>query len=156
MFHSTSGKRGFDPYHSETFGFKIGRSDMKKILEREEELRMGMEYQEKISEKDDLEWIRSVTMELQIRVLNEFGFTERYLRSLNNARFSYKNDPEMNNITVYQRCDKSRRGDIRREGCCPNIEDLYRLNGSTTSLKEFLDEQLVSANQTLILAGSIT
>jgi len=155
MYHSTSGKRGFLPYIVDTM-LQIEPSQMKKIFEREEELRMGTEYHDKISEKDDVKWIRDVTVALQEQVLAEFGYGKEYLVVLRNARYQYRNDPEMNQITVYQRCDRSKDGDIEHGGYYPNITNLFRLDGSNVSLDLFIFEQANPAEHVLILAGSIT
>ena len=55
-------------------------------------------------------WIRDVTKKLQRQALEEYGITdERGAIVLNNARFEFKDDPEMNQLTVYMRQDRSKK-----------------------------------------------
>lgn len=42
------------------------------------------------------------------------------LTALHNARYDYRNDPELNKLTVYQREDRSRAGTLRRGDPAPN------------------------------------
>lgn len=77
---------------------------------------MQMQYHKTISERDDLAWIRDVTLLLQKKVLAEFGYNdEPGLRALHNARAQYLDDEEMNKLTVYQRRDRSREGKREKE-----------------------------------------
>jgi len=158
MFHSTSGKRGYEWFspHSDTPHF-IPRSIMKQMLEREEQLRMSKEYHEKISQSDELTWIRDVTVDLQSQVLREFGYLNTAgMTMLNYARVQYKDDPEMNSITVYQRQDRSRLGDLTVGSELPNAR-LCTLTGEETTLHDYIKKiQGDSARPLVITAGSIT
>ena len=42
------------------------------------------------------------------------------LNALHNARYDYRNDPEINKLTVYQREDRSRAGTLKRGDPAPN------------------------------------
>lgn len=159
MFHSTSGKRGYDWYSppgSQILNL-IPRSIMKQMLKREEELRMSKQYHEKISMHDDLAWIRDVTIDIQKQVLREFGYNNTAgMTALNYARVQYNDDPEMNKITVYQRQDRSRLGNLSVDSDLPNVR-LCTLDGEDTTLHEYIKKiQGNSGRPLVITAGSIT
>jgi len=156
MFHSTSGKDGYG-YRYVDYKIVIPKHIMKQILLREEELRMSPEYHEEISKLDDLKWIRDVTLRLQRRVLREFGYnTSTALVALNNARAMYLNDPEMNQITVYQRRDRSRKGDLFAGSTLPNVK-LAALDGTHITLHEYIGKiQQENGRPLVITAGSVT
>jgi len=82
---------------------------------REEELRMSEEIQQKYTESDDLAHLRDVTLALQKQAIIESGITlpmSDALNILHSARFVHQHDPDMNNITIYQRMDRSREGNV--------------------------------------------
>lgn len=159
MFHSTSGKRGYEWYcpPHESILNHIPRSIMKQMLKREEELRSSKEYHEKISKHDDLAWIRDVTVNIQMQVLTEFGYANTSgMTALNYARVQYKDDPEMNKITVYQRQDRSRLGDLSVGSELPNVR-LCTMDGEETTLHDYIKKiQGDSKRPLVITAGSIT
>jgi hypothetical protein len=157
MFHSTSGKRGYGFYYVDGHITRIPKETLKKMLQREEELRKSKEYHETISQHDDLKWIRDVTVKLQKQVLREFGYdTKLGRRTLNNARFQYLDDPEMNNITVYQRMDRSREGDLKNGYAVPNVK-LSTMSGETVMLHDYIEKMQSGSDRLLVItAGSIT
>lgn len=163
MFHSTSGKRGYGFYYIDGRMLQtVDKETMKKMLMREEELRNSKQYHETISLHDDLEWIRDVTVKLQTQVLKEFGYHETGLSTmdgrmnLNNARAVYLNDPEMNSITVYQRRDRSREGDLKVGSAVPNVK-LSTLSGEPVLLHDYIAKLPNGENKLLVItAGSIT
>ena len=82
-----------------------------------------------------------------------------YLNDLHNARFEYKDDPEMNSITVYQRQDKSREGSLKVGYDAPDapllqiVRDDFVVDTSISELIAKADE----ANVPLVLfAGSVS
>jgi len=158
MYHSTSGKRGFDPFYKRT-NYVIPKETLKKILIREDELRASPEMQERYSAYDSLNWIKTVTEQIQEMALHEFGFSDPEGGVvLNNARFVYKDDPEMNQLTIYMREDKSRRGDLLVGDMYPNA-NLKRLDGSPISLHDYISSirgALPSSRPLVLLAGSVT
>jgi len=159
MFHSTSGKYGFEPHIVNTRA-RLSKEELKKIMMEEDRLRASKEIQEAYSQalksyevwnnidqylaesggasqasvvnqqmESVLEKLAIITTELQERAIKEFipldkiralGMTQ-YLRALRNARFQYVNDDEMNQLTVYQRHDKSERGNHGIGLDAPNI-----------------------------------
>ncbi len=50
---------------------------------------------------------------------------------------SIRDDPEMNKLTVYMRCDHSTEGDIAKQKMAPDAA-LVTLNGEQTSLTSYL------------------
>jgi len=154
MYHSTSGKRGFDAFFQHT-DLKIDKEVLKTVLIREDQLRASEEMQQKYSMFDQLAWIRDVTREIQKIALQENGIDDpRGMIVLNNARFEYKDDPEMNNLTIYMREDKSTRGNLRVGDKVPDAF-LRRLDGTEISLLEYLNNRN-STRPTVLLAGSVT
>lgn len=128
---------------------------MKQMLQREEELRMSPEYHEEISQRDTLQNIRDVTMSLQDRVLREFGYGENFIMAFNRAREQYLFDPEMNKITVYQRQDRSRKGDLFSGSELPDAE-LTTLDGKSISLHNYINQIQGNSRPLVLTAGSIT
>jgi len=138
MYHSTSGKVGYQ-YHRQPVDFHIPRYLMKKILIHEDKLRASPEVQALYSQSDDLGWIRDVTLQVQNLALKEYGITDpKGLIALNNARFEYLDDPEMNNLTVYQRMDNSRQGKLLDGAILPDVP-LATLDGKEVTLYQYLD-----------------
>lgn len=155
MYHSTSGKSGYG-YYGSPHARVIPRLVMKQILQREEELRFSQDYHNTISQRDDLKWIREVTLKLQKSVLAEFGYDDaKGLLALHNARGKYLDDPEMNQITVYQRMDRSRKGDLKRGMSLPDVK-LSTLDGKIITLHEFINSRKDPNKPIVITAGSIT
>jgi len=160
MYHSTSGKYGFQPHWKPSF-LTIPKWQLKKIMMREEELRMSEEIQQKYTDSDNLEHLRNVTINLQRRALLENGIIEdqmeEALNVLHNARFMYQHDPDMNNITIYQRKDRSREGNV--EMGLPIKEDItvYDLESKQVNLHQYVKDLV--ANDPLpviIFAGSVS
>mmetsp|Transcript_10887 Transcript_10887/g.34685 ORF Transcript_10887/g.34685 Transcript_10887/m.34685 type:complete len:156 (+) Transcript_10887:14-481(+) len=151
MYHSTSGKEGFDLRFTPT-EYEIPRETLISVLKREDELRFSAQVQERYSASDALEHIRDVTVELQKQALREHGIDEDHgLVVLQNARFQYKDDPEFNGLTVYFRLDTSRRGFLMPGMVAPDAE-LYTLDGDKTSLSSFFARE--PSKPLVIFAGS--
>jgi len=76
--------------------------------------------------------------------------------ALNYARHQYRDDPEMNNITVYQRRDRSREGFLGVGYALPHVV-LSTLDGEEISLHDYIKKiQGDSGRPLVITAGSIT
>jgi len=159
MFHSTSGKSGYQYHHvHESRATVIPRGVMKQILQREDELRFSPAYHQTISRHDDLQWIRDVTLALQKGVLTEFGYGDAQgLMALHNARVEYMKDEEMGKLTVYQRMDRSRLGCLFAGDELPNAM-LVTMDGSHTSLHEYTKnlQKGTGSRPLVITAGSIS
>jgi len=157
MLHSSSGKRHFELYHEPT-NYKIPKGVMKAILIREDQLRASAEYQAKYNEDDDLSHFREVTRELQLQALREVGIVDAELLDalvvLNNARFDYKDDPEMNQLTVYQRLDRSRQGTLKNESKLPNVP-LIDEEGKSVMFADIEAESAAQGKALAIIAGSV-
>jgi hypothetical protein len=161
MYHSTSGKIGYDAYTEIIDKRYITADKMKLILQREDQLRMSPEYHAMISERDDLGWIKHVTEQLQQNVLIEFGYDPvQFMPYLHSARARFANNEDMNKLTVYQRMDRSTRGNLVKGATLPNVklctlydegccEEVYLYDYIQTIQKE-------SGRPMLISAGSIT
>jgi hypothetical protein len=158
MFHSTSGKSFYKPHYKPVVDFTIPKETLKKILIREDELRYSKEYLEKYDQaqqQKSLGRIRDITTEIQNQALKEFGYWDmRGITVLNNARFEYKDDPEMNKLTVYMRYDHSTEGDIAQQKVAPDAA-LVTLTGQQTTLRSYL-ASLTPKLPVVILSGSLT
>lgn len=84
----------YKPHYVPVVNFDIPKETLKKILQREDELRYSREYLEKYDkaqQQKSLGRIRDVTLEIQNQALKEFGYWDmRGITVLNNARFQYK------------------------------------------------------------------
>jgi len=158
MLHSSSGKSHFDLYHEPT-NYRIAKDVLKRILIREDELRASEEYQTKYNQQDSLQWFKDVTQEIQFRAMRECGIIELELYSalivLNNARFEFKDDPEMNQLTVYMRLDRSRRGDLKKDDKMPNVP-LIAGDGATVMLADLEAKSAANGKALAVIAGSVS
>jgi len=153
MFHSTSGKRGFEGFAVPT-DFKIEKDILRNILIREDQLRASEEFQKEYSANDDLGWLRDVTIRIQKQALSENGIEDpNGLTVLRNARFEFKDDPSMNNLTVYMRQDRSKSGTLNVHDMAPNAF-LCSLDGTDTTLFDYMKS--IGDLPLIILAGSAT
>jgi len=164
MFHSTSGKEFYSPYRRST-NFNIDKETLRKILIREEELRFSREYLEgcdAAQEDKDLAKIRDLTVGIQRQVLEEFGIDwKKGLTVLNNVRYTYQDDPEMNKLTVYLRQDRSTLGTLGGNLAETPDAALLTLQGEPTSLHQYLKSLRSTAAEgeprpVVILSGSLT
>jgi len=156
MLHSSSGKSHFDLYHEPT-NYSIPKDVLKKILIFEDAARASAQYQAKYTEQDSLQWFRDVTREIQIAALIQNGIpaadVNQALVVLNNARFEFKDDPEMNQLTVYMRLDRSRRGDLRMGDKMPNAS-LVGDDGMTVMLADLEAKSAANGKALALIAGS--
>jgi len=137
MMHFTSGKNGYEYWDHNEARFRIPREKLIEILKLEDKYRSSAEYQNKYSEKDELSWYRDVTVEIQTRALRETGLKPHEiptgLLELWSARGRFDDDPDVNSLTVYQRKDRSRRGNLYQDSPAPNVP-LYSMDLKLTSL----------------------
>jgi len=140
MMHFTSGKNGYNYYARDPSILRIPKEKLVEILKLEDSYRSSEEYQTKYSQQDDLSRYRDVTLEIQNRALLETGLTEAELETglqeLWSTRGSYEDDDEVNSLTVYQRKDRSRAGDLSNTSPVPNAP-LRTLAGEETDLKTY-------------------
>jgi len=131
---------------------------MKRILIREDELRASPEIQSRYSQTDDLELFRDITLDLQRQALRECDIPEQdiyeALSTLHNARRFYQYDPEMNKLTVYQRLDRSRQGNLISGDKAPNVP-LNTADGKQVMLYDYID-QTSGGKPLFVFAGSIS
>jgi hypothetical protein len=166
MFHSTSGKSGWNYYQSvgtprlEKRWFELQKAKIKRLLIAEDELRLSDFYQKRYSEKDTLQHLRDVTVEIQKEACKKAGMEYDWwaIETLRAAREAYLDDPEMNQLTVYQRHDTSRRGDLRVGHVAPDAA-LLDLAGQETTLMQYfasLNEHLSQPLPLVLLVGSVS
>lgn len=160
MFHSTSGKCGYDLYDLyKDLPPVLDRETLKEILISENELRFSEEIQAEYSNKDVenyLSHIRDVTVRLQMRAI-ELHFKgdrldkERALNELQCYRFRYGNDRELLELSVYGRLDDSKNKNLENTNLSTeqmNIEVLD-LEGSKLHLGDCFPK-----NVPLVLMGA--
>jgi len=162
MMHSTSGKNGYTYYtnpYGDAVGCLIPKDKLIQIMKLEDTYRSSEEFQQKYSEKDDLAWFRDVTIEIQKRAILFSGFDEgrieEGLKALWMARGVYAEDEEINQLTVYQRKDRSRAGNLINGSPMPNVP-LQTLLGTVTDLKTYCANLKQPELPLFIISGSIT
>jgi len=159
MLHSSSGKRGYDYHRSEVVDYEIPKEIMKEILILEDQMRGSHFYQEKYSQSDNLIWFRDVTKEIQEKALRDNGIPEedleKGLKVLNNARYDYRDDPEMNRLTIYMREDNSKAGFLF-QGCDVVDVPLLDMDMNEVNLKEYynsLQKSVTGMRRPLVVCG---
>jgi len=164
MYHSTSGKHGFGGYHVRC-DTEFTKEQAKALLEAEERLRASKQTQARYAERDDFEWLRDVTLDVQRSVIRDVmklvapspQQMDDYLRALHNLRFrpDIASDPELNQITVYQRFDHSHPG-IAAVGA-PAIDDadlVDAITGKAVQLSTFVEAAARADVPLVVMAGS--
>jgi hypothetical protein len=124
------------------------------MLQRENELRLAAETQALYAAAErsvDTDWME-VTEKLQLRLINEFGFTdtERALNALRSARANFASeDPSILDLAVYLKYNRARKGALQVGDVAPNVPMTF-LDGSTKQLHD-----VVSVGRPAVLiAGS--
>jgi len=158
MYHSSSGKAGFDYYASPSPSSNIPIDTMRDILIREDELRASQTWQDEYSKEDNLRWFEEVTYRIQLQALMDNGISEGRLNvgicALKSARFMYKDDPDMNQLTVYMRHDRSRKGSLQQGDDTPNVP-LHTIEGTPIMLHDYI-KNLNSKKPLFVMAGSLS
>jgi len=171
MFHSTSGKAGFHAYRGadplvggQSWSTLFNKNLTKEIMIKENELRLSDWAQKEYSQRDTLSWIRSVTKDIQNKaVLEVLSANSAYrslapescLEMLKQARFNWRDDPDMANLTVYQKYDHSQPGVVKENSAVPEVP-LYTLDLEMTSVHTILSDANHAGKLTVILAGSVS
>eukprot|EP01102_Stenamoeba_stenopodia_P004297 TRINITY_DN1461_c0_g1_i1.p1 TRINITY_DN1461_c0_g1~~TRINITY_DN1461_c0_g1_i1.p1 ORF type:complete len:311 (-),score=87.17 TRINITY_DN1461_c0_g1_i1:772-1704(-) len=147
MFHPSNGRDNFEPLPAPEDWQCFNRNDLaelkktlpnkdvlKKMLAREDELRLSDEVQNRYR------WdpmTTKVTEDVQRQVVQEFGFDD--IRILRTAVALYRDDPEIASIPHYVKYNRSRLGHLS-EGCDVPDVPLYHLDAKTkTSLQTLID-----------------
>jgi hypothetical protein len=112
---------------------------MLKILKKENELRLSEEVQKKYSKEDSNDNFKMVTHDLQVEALKEFGYDERYVVVLNNARHNYQDNEKFKDITVYWKYDISNKGKFNNEDS-PEDCNLFSLDGKDLKLSSYFEK----------------
>jgi len=111
------------------------------------------------SKKDDLAWFRDVTLEIQTRALLESGLDKENIKMalemLWSTRGQYNDDPDVNQLTIYQRKDRSRAGALAPGGDMPNVP-LQTLAGSETDLKTYCKSLKNPELPLFLISGSVS
>jgi len=160
MMHFTSGKNGYEYHHgSNPPHIRIPKEKLIEVLKLEDIYRSSPEYQAKYSQKDELSWYRDVTIELQKRALLETGLDESDittgLSELWDARGRWQNDPEINQLTVYQRKDRSVRGILWKDSEVPNVP-LYTMSLELTSMSKYCASVKDPQLPMFLIGGSVS
>jgi len=110
---------------------------LKQLLIRENELRLCKEIQQEYAEAErrtDTNWM-IVTEKLQLKVLQEFGITntDEGLYALRTAALAFPDDPEICNIQLYVKYNRTRKGTLIQGDLAPNVT-LHKLDNSFINL----------------------
>jgi len=167
MFFPSSGKLGFDNYKNEKVLNEkmIDRETLKKMYQRENDLRLSKEIQEKMDEciLSNMNEYANLLESIQRRVLKEYGFNdEDDLDLFREGLGIYNDDEELKSIPYYSKFNRARDGDL-------NVgDDLFDVSltsidqpSNLTSLSSFYESQLNMKNlpngsPLVVIAGSIT
>lgn len=163
MYHSTSGKAGFERFKYPA-RVTFTREQAIAILRREDELRFDAKTQERYSEREDFVWIRDVTLDLQRQAITEtvpelLKFHDSMndcLNALHNLRFddAYAGDNEFSQCTVYQRCDKSHPGTVKQGDALTKVD--VPLHDSASGKAVHLSDYYTSGRPLVVVAGSVS
>jgi hypothetical protein len=150
MFNPTSGKRGLQLRRNRE-EYTIDRALLKKILLREDELRKSPEVQEEYGKDDRVEALVAITERIQRQALEEHGIDpDEGLSFLQSARWTFRDDAEFKDLTVYMRYDKSSAGSVCQYMAAPDAQ-LYTLEGKEVKLSDYIGNKYL-----VIFAGSYT
>jgi len=152
MFNPTSGKRGLQLRRNRE-EYTIDRALLKKILLREDELRKSPEVQEEYGKDDRVEALVAITERIQRQALEEHGIDPSVgLSFLQSARWTFRDDEEFKDLTVYMRYDKARAGvGMIGTGIAAPDAQLYTLEGKEVKLSDYIGNKYL-----VIFAGSYT
>jgi hypothetical protein len=162
MYFRASGKDGWNGYAGcgdPRPQFYINNRDLlRRVLEKETELRLSQGWQDEYSKHDSLPWAFEVTERLQKAALSACGVapTEYSLASLQSSRSYLLNDKTMQ-ISIPQRFDVSRRGNLYRGSLAPDVS-LHHLDGTAVPMMALLAsmQSFPKPLPVLILAGSVS
>lgn len=108
---------------------------LRQMVLRENQLRLSDEWQQRFAAAElshDTDWLECV-VELQLQVLQEFGYRAKVAEVLRNAARRYPDEPFFRKVPLQVRFNRARNGSLA-EGCrIPDVQ-LLRLDGSATSL----------------------
>ena len=80
------------------------------------------------------------------------GVMDNLLTQLHNARYQYRDDPEMNKLTVYQKFDRSRPGTLQRGDAAPDVDVVDLASGQRRALLSYLDAE----RPLVLVCGSVS
>lgn len=153
MMFPSSGRRGFAPIQYPKDSPPIDRETLKKMLERENELRLTPAMQQKFDENhNDNQAFGKIMLSLQTQVLQEFGFPASDLPRLQGALSLYPDDLELRSIPYYSKYNRCRSGSLRIGDPLPKSLPLLTLDGSPIHLEDICEPSHI----TVLLAGSAT
>ena len=163
LFLGHNGKNGEDV---------INKSKLIKMLQREDELRSSQKYLE-LMEKEatstydngDLSdpslknhhvWLSKVLENIQIRVVNEFGYLDdkeqEGLEILRGATVLFPDDKDIINAAHYIKYNRSAQVKFQIGDLSPNVEKLFTLSGEIVSFWNALSNNKYN----LIVTGSLS
>lgn len=172
MFHSSSGKFGYDLYEFQKYEGVCGKgptsssrsliSDAEHlaIVRRESELRCSEEYQNEYAKEDSNEWRLKVTLQLQRQALKEFGFVgDDALQVLHSSRatMTHQGDSEHKKLykeaAIYAKYDRSDYGiSLNYQSFVPI--PVVTLDNTPLTLQHFVDESTKQNKMLLVISGS--
>jgi len=158
MLYPTSGRCGFDMISSRGEK-KIELEVLKKMLKRENELRLTHEIQTKYDEcaLTDAKKYTKLTEDLQKQVLTEFGFdpSNGDLTRYRSALAMYPEEKELKDLVYYYKYNRSRDGTLQvGDSVSLSTLRLSTLDGtSEVALSTFVTSESLPL---VLVAGSIT
>ncbi|CAF3755235.1 unnamed protein product [Rotaria magnacalcarata] len=156
MAHVTSGRATFtyqDLINSNSSTLPtsfIPKSLLKRMLIRENELRLSNEYQKRYCEAEQSSsssWL-DITDELQRQVIREFNLEDEMHEALLCLRCATQIYPDLQSIPLYVKYNRARDGDLRIGDIVPNVP-VVQLDGQDSQLFEGL-----KPSSTVLIGGS--
>ena len=171
------------PLRGKEFIPVITKSQMRRILLEENRLRLSRSYQAQITQTGYvLADLHRVTLGIQrLAIKHALGtdviarFTahanataeaagrhfskfqtpvmDNLLTQLHNARYAYRNDPDMNALTVYQRFDRSRPGSLKTGDAAPDVTVVDLTTGEERPLLSYLPDK---EEPLVLVCGSVS
>ncbi|UJR26446.1 hypothetical protein I4U23_007776 [Adineta vaga] len=157
MAHVTSGRTNFTYddliksniiQSSQSF---IPKSLLKRMLIRENELRLSDEYQKRFSEAEQSSsssWL-NVVNELQEQVVREFHLDDEMDNAILCLRCATQIYPDLKDIPLYTKYNRARDGDLQVGDVAPDVP-IIQLDGQEGQLFDGLK----SSSPTVLISGS--
>jgi len=135
----------------------LPKSLVKKMLLRENELRLSPEIQaeyEEAEKTNSTSWLQ-VTDRLQRRIVTEFRLEEEMEEALTCFRCSTQIYPDLKDIPLYVVNNRARDGELKEGDCIPNVP-VYTVDGIKLSLYEFMSKVEMPVEQPPVVENAET
>mmetsp|Transcript_62955 Transcript_62955/g.72230 ORF Transcript_62955/g.72230 Transcript_62955/m.72230 type:complete len:163 (-) Transcript_62955:744-1232(-) len=157
MCHETSGREDYERLKVIGDSLPIDRKTLILMLKEEETQRFSQEFLsrcDQLQEQGDPNPYITAIDEMQLNIAAQFGFGETARQAVNTMRTAhtvYRDDPEVQAISVYSRENKSHKGSLKPGDQLPDLK-LFTPQLKQTNLQNLVTESGI----TLLLASSLS